>query len=172
MKIYRKKVVPICEEIVDTLIAEGDIEISEGAKASVVRDISGILDEYAKQVNNVSDDARKILEDEGLPAEKFTMVKKKLASQRGIKLEDEAMEGLADKFIRYFMTEELVEEVYADDPSMRKKIFDVFKRYITVDEQLDEEVKARLKNIPQNSPVWNIEYQRVMREVKRKKGLI
>ena len=65
-----------------------------------------------------------------------------------------------------------IDEVFDDDLGLRKKIHDAFKRNIVDEDQLDAEVRARIKNVREGTADWDIEYQKVMREVKRKHGLI
>lgn len=172
MRIYRKKISPIAESIVDTFVRDGDIEIMGSLHNTVVRDVARFIEEYADREQALSDTTREIMERKGLSDNQFNKVRDILAEEKGIPLGDEAMEYLADKIIRYMLTEDSIDEVYSEDPDMRKKIFDVFNRYIDVEEDIDREVRARLKNIPENSPIFRIEYEKVLREVKRKKGLL
>jgi len=171
MKIYRKKITPIAEGIVDTMQRDGDIEILGSLYNVIVRDISGFILTYHNEEVAITDSATAILEKKGLPGLQLQKVKGILAQEKGVKLGDEALEYLADKIIRYFMTEDSIDEVYSEDVTMRKKIFDIFRKHIDVDENIDREVRARIKNIPENSPIFKIEYQKVLREIKRKKGL-
>jgi len=172
MKIYRKKISPIAESIVDTLARDGDIEIMGSLHNTVVRDIARFIEEYVEQEQSLANTAREIIERKGLSESQFGKVRDILAEEKGIPLGDDAMEYLADRIIRYMLTEDSIDEVYSEDTDMRKKIFDVFNRHIDVEEDIDREVRARLKNIPENSPIFKIEYEKVLREVKRKKGLL
>lgn len=172
MKIYRKKIGPIAEEIVNTLVRDEDIEIRGGLFNTVVKDISNFIEDYAKQEQALSDEAKVKMENEGLSVEHLVKVKNILAQQRGVKLGDDALEYLAEKIIKYLFTEDAIEEVYSDDPSMKKKIYDIFRKHTFVEDDLDKEVRARLKNIPETSPIFKIEYEKVLREIKRKRGLI
>lgn len=172
MKIYRKKIGPISEEIVNTFVRDEDMEILGSLHNIVIKDIGNFIEEYVKTEHSLSDSAKAIMEQKGLPAEQLNKIKNILAEEKDIPLGDEALEYLADKIIRYFMTEEAVDEVYSDDATMRKKIFDIFRHHLAVEDDLDREVRARLKNIPENSLIFKIEYEKVLREVKRKRGLI
>ena len=171
MRIYRKKIGPIADEIINTLVRDGDIEILGSLHNTVTRDISGFIDTYVKGEMAITDSAKAFLEQKSLPSTQLSKVKNILAREKDFKLGDEALEYLADKIIRYFMTEEAIDEVYSEDVEMRKKIFDIFRRHLDVDDDIDREVRARLKNIPENSLIFKIEYDKVMREIKRKRGL-
>ena len=172
MKIYRKKIGPISEEILTTLVRDEDIEILGSLHNSITKDIGNFIEEYVRDEHAVSDAAKVILEQKGLPLEQLMKVKNIIAAEKNVPLGEEALEYVADRIIRYFMTEEAIDEVYSDDATIRKKIFDIFRRHLAVEDDLDREVRARLKNIPENSLIFKIEYDKVMREVKRKRGLI
>lgn len=171
MKIYRKKITPISESIVDTMVRDGDIEILGSLHNVVVKDVASFIENYSNEEHGISETTKTILERKGMSEAQFKKVREILADEKGIPLGDDALEYLADKIIRYFMTEDSIDEVYSEDVEMRKKIFDIFRKHIDVEEDLDREVRARIKNIPENSPIFKIEYQKVLREIKRKKGL-
>ena len=172
MKIYRKKIGPISDEIINTLVRDEDIEIRGSLNNVVIRDIGGFIEEYVKAEHAITDAAKDLLDKKGLPLNNLNKLRTLLAEQKGVKLGDEALESLADRIIRYFMNEDAIDEVYSDDAAMRKKIFDIFRRHLDVEDDIDREVRARLKNIPENSLIFKIEYEKVLREVKRKRGLI
>ena len=172
MKIYRKKINSISGAIVDTMVRDEDIEILGSLHNMVVKDVAGFIESYANSEEAISESAKVIVDRKGLPAHQFQKVKSILAQEKGVKLGDEALEFLADKIIRYFLTEDSIDEVYSEDATMRKKIFDIFRQHLDVDDDIDREVRARIKNIPENSPIFKIEYQKVLREVKRKRGLV
>jgi hypothetical protein len=172
MKIYRKKINPISNAIVDTMVRDEDIEILGSLHNMVVKDVASFIEDYANSEDAISESAKTIVDRKGLPASQIPKVKNILAQEKGVKLGDEALEFLADKIIRYFLTEDSIDEVYSEDATMRKKIFDIFRRHLDVDDDIDREVRARIKNIPENSPIFKIEYQKVLREVKRKRGLV
>ena len=171
MKIYKKKIGPIADAIVDTLLRDGDIEIMGSLYNVVVKDISSFIEAYSNQEQDLNDTVKTIIEKKGLSTTQHQRVKEILADEKDIPLGDDALDFIADKIIRYLLTEDSIDEVYSDDPAMRKKIFDIFRKHIDVEEDIDKEVRSRLKNIPETSPIFKIEYQKVLREVKRKRGV-
>ena len=171
MKIFRKKISPIAEEIVNTLSRDEDIEILGSLHGTVVKDISQFLEGYVRAEQSLTEEARVVLDEQALPFNQINKVKALLAKERNFKLGDEAMEVLADKIIRYFFTEDSIDEVFSEDVTMRKKIFDIFRKHLEVEDDIDREVRARIKNIPETSRIFRIEYEKVLREVKRKRGL-
>ena len=54
---------------------------------------------------------------------------------------------------------------------LRKKIKEIVRKHMAVEEELDTEVRARLKNLQEGTDAWDVEYQRVMDQVKNKHGI-
>ena len=63
------------------------------------------------------------------------------------------------------------DEVFAADIELRRKMAPVFKKHMAVDSTLDAEVRAQLRHVREGSRDWEIEYAKVMEQVKRRKGL-
>ena len=64
-----------------------------------------------------------------------------------------------------------IDEVFADDATLRRKLRDIVKKHMTVDDELDKEVRQRIKNLEEGSQTWDIEYNRVLEQMKNKLGL-
>ncbi|HCP46518.1 MAG TPA: DUF507 domain-containing protein, partial [Deltaproteobacteria bacterium] len=54
----------------------------------------------------------------------------------------------------------------------RKTLMRIFRRHLIEEADLDREVRGRLKNIRPGSDKWDIEYRRVLDDIRRKRGLI
>ena len=54
---------------------------------------------------------------------------------------------------------------------MRKKIHITMVKYLGIDEDIDREARGRLKNLREGSAEWDIEYERVVGQLKRARGL-
>jgi hypothetical protein len=64
-----------------------------------------------------------------------------------------------------------VEEVFADDVELRTDITPILKKHLEVDVELDREVRARIRNLEEGTAQYEVEYQRVLDQIKRKKHL-
>ena len=62
-------------------------------------------------------------------------------------------------------------EIFAEDMAMRKKLAPVLKKHMDVESGLDEEVRSKIKNLEEGTANFEIEYSKVMEQIKRKKGL-
>jgi hypothetical protein len=64
-----------------------------------------------------------------------------------------------------------VDEIFSDDDVIRRKIKKILERHMGEDEVIDQEVRARIKNVEEGTKTWELEYARVMEQVKRKHGM-
>jgi len=64
-----------------------------------------------------------------------------------------------------------IEEVFAEDHEMRRKIATVMNKYLGIDEEIDREARGRLKNLREGSAEWDVEYERIVGQLKRARGL-
>jgi uncharacterized protein len=47
----------------------------------------------------------------------------------------------------------------------------VLERHMAAEEELDREVRDKIKNIEEGTKTWEVEYARMMETVKRKRGI-
>ena len=169
MKLYAGKIPAIAEEMVRVLVEASDIEAAEPSEAQL--DVEAVLKEYLRMDRELSDRAKDLVDQKKLPYGQFFKVKKTMAEERGFALGEEATGWIANQILETFMHSPHIDEVFAEDATMRKKIRDVLKKHMAVDEQLDEEVRRRIKNLEEGTATWDIEYAKVMEQMKRKHGL-
>lgn len=169
MRLYTAKVPVIAGEIVRSLVDSGDIEV--GNSQEVELDVSAILKEYIRVDRELTDKAKDLMEQRKLPYGQFGKLKRALAEEKEFGLGEEAMSWICNQLLETFMHSANVEEVFADDATMRKRIKDVLKRHMAVDEELDAEVRNRIKNLEEGTATWELEYNRVMEQIKQKHGI-
>ena len=56
------------------------------------------------------------------------------------------------------MSSRHIDEVFAEDAILRRKIKDICKKHMQVDEAIDQEVRDRIKNLEEGSQAWDVEY--------------
>jgi hypothetical protein len=70
------------------------------------------------------------------------------------------------------MQSDHIEEIFGSDRDLRARINPIIKRYTASrDDEVDKEVRSKIKNLEEGSSAWNIEYERAMERVQRNKGL-
>jgi hypothetical protein len=169
MRLYGTKATNIAHEITSLLVSSGDIE-SEAPK-EVEADVLSVLNQYVADEKEVNDRARELLERTGRGKGEFSRVRAQIADHKGIKVGDETLDYLLDQVVAIFHHSHNVDEIFAEDVELRRKMRPIFKKYMAADEELEAEVRAQLKHVTEGTRTWDIEYARVLEQVKRKRGL-
>ena len=169
MKLYTSKIPTIAEELIRTLGEAGDIEVNDIPEAQL--DVEAILKEYVRLDREFTDQAKDTLEKRQLGFGQFGKVKRALAEEKGFALGEESTSYIANQMLESFMQSRFIDEVYADDVVLRKKTKELLKKHMLVDEELDAEVRQRIKNLEEGSSAWDVEYKRSMDAIKVKHGL-
>lgn len=171
MRLYPGKVSAIAADMVQALAQNGDIEIVADMTQEVILDIESVLREYIRADREITDRARDIISKEGLEFNQVNKIKTKIAGERGFGIGEGAAEYLTRQIIEALFHSRHVDEVFAEDHTLRKTLRDVLNRHLHVDEDLDQEVRKRIKNLQEGTQTWEVEYGKVMQDLKRLKGL-
>jgi hypothetical protein len=169
MRLFSSKVPVIAAEVVKKLVAESDLETE--APAEVEKDVGAVLNEYLRLEREVTSKTKELMEGRKLPPSEFGRVKKSVAEQKGFKIGDESIDYLLDQVVEAFLYSQAVDEVFSSDLDLRRKMAPIFKKHMAVDDELDVEVRARIKHVEEGTPAWEIEYAKALEVVKRNKGM-
>lgn len=172
MRLYPKVIPTIAREVVQTLMQDGDIEVEPMRIADAEMDMAAIMREYLASEERVNQATKEALERRGYDQSKFAQVKREMADVRGFKMGDEGIEYVIGQMMEFLLISRNVEEVYAEDPVLRRKITLVFRKHLDIDDELDKEARSRLKHLSEGTPAWDIEYGKVMDQLRRARGLI
>jgi hypothetical protein len=96
-------------------------------------------------------------------------VKKTIAETRKIVTGEGAMEHVVNLVIQGLFESKNIEEVFAEDHEIRKMVNEAMTKYMGVDEELDREVRGRLKNLREGTAEWEIEYGRLIEQMRHAK---
>ncbi|WP_394841554.1 DUF507 family protein [Pendulispora brunnea] len=169
MRLFSGRVAPIAAEVVRILIAAGDIE-TESPK-EVQADVEAVLRTYLAAERDVNDRTKELLERTGRSMNDFGRVRNQIAETKGIKVGDEMLDYVLDQVVQIFHHSANVEEIFVEDVELRRKMAAVFKKHMALDGEIDAEVRAQLRHVSEGSRTWEVEYARVLEQVKRKKGV-
>jgi hypothetical protein len=169
MRLYPAKVDTIAAEIITALTHAGDIEVSDPNEAQL--DAAAVLKEYIRVDKELTERAKDILEIRGLPYSHLGRTKRQLADQKDFGLAEEGLSWIANQMLEAFMSSRHVEEVFAEDVILRRKIKDICKKHMQVDETIDQEVRDRIKNLEEGTAQWDVEYSKVLEQIKHKHGI-
>jgi hypothetical protein len=169
MRLYSGKIPAVGSEIVKSLVEAGDIEVSDRGEAEM--DVQAVLKEYIRLDREITEKTKDVLQKRNLPYEQFGKVKRALAGEKGFGLGEEGLEWMTTQMIESFMQSQHIAEIFVDDAVLRKRMSDVLKKHMQVDEELDEEVRRRIKNLEEGTSTWEVEYGKVLDQIKRNRGL-
>jgi len=169
MRLYSAKIPKLAQEMVTALTENGDIEA--GSRKEVQLDIEAVLSQYAKGEQDASERAKEIVAQRGLPQTEFARVKKLAADERKIKIGDDAIDYILDQLVEMLMHSTNVDEIFSEDHVLRRKMREPLRKFAAQDDELQAEVRAQLKHVKEGTTMWEVEYRRMMEDLKRRKGL-
>jgi hypothetical protein len=169
MRLYSGKTPAIATEVVRALLSSKDIE-AESPK-EVEADVASVLNQYLSDEREVNERAKDILERTGKSQADFARVRGMVADEKGIKVGDDSLDYLLDQVVEMLMHSNNVDEVFVEDIELRRKMAPIFKKHMAVDAAIDAEVRAQLRHVREGTREYDVEYNRVLEQVKRRKGV-
>jgi hypothetical protein len=169
MRLYSGKIGPIVDDLVRELTAQEDIEVEDVAEVRL--DLEAVLKEYVRRERQMVDEAKDRMEREGLGYSKLGRMRQQLAKEMGFPQQDEVLPYLVDQLINMLFHSSNVVEIYADDVTIRKKMTPILRRHMEVETGLDAEVRSKIKNLQEGTSAFEVEYAKMMDQIKHKRGL-
>ncbi|MCC6749583.1 MAG: DUF507 family protein [Deltaproteobacteria bacterium] len=169
MKLYSAKIPIIAREILEQLTKAGDIEVNSRPEAEL--DVQSVLKEYLRIEREIIEQAKDEVEKKKLGYGELAKIKRRIAERQEFGLGEEGLIWMCNQILETFMQSSFIEEIFATDAVMRKKMADVLRKQMAVDEELDAEVRQRIKNLQEGTANWDVEYAKVMDQIKRKRGI-
>ena len=169
MRIYSGKIPTMAEELLRALTESGDIEIE--SEEEVRLDFEAVFKEYVRRDRRVLDEAKGRMEREGLSYGVLGKIKSQVARDMGFPNRDEQLPYLVEQVMTMLFHSNNVIEVYGEDHVLRKKITTIIKKNTNLEDDLDKEVRSKIKNLSEGTASFEIEYEKVMEQIKRRKGL-
>jgi hypothetical protein len=169
MRLYAGKIPIIAAEIIKVLV-EGD-ELSVLDKSEAELDVQAVLKEYLRLERECTEKAKDLLQKRNLPYEQFGKAKRQVAAEKGFGLGDEGLDWMTTQMIESFMQSPHIEEVFADDATLRKRMVDILRKHMQIDEEIDAEVRRRIKNLEEGTATWEVEYQKALDQIKKNRHL-
>jgi hypothetical protein len=169
MRLYAAKITVIAGDIVRSLTLDKDIEVEDAPE--VEDDLASVMREYLRLDREITERAKDRAERIGGGASEVQRIKRQLAEERNFGLGAEGVSWILDQLVQMLMRSNNVEEVFADDAVLRRKMRAVLERHMGVDDEMDKEVRSRLKHLSEGTQNWDVEYGRVMEQVKRRRNI-
>lgn len=169
MRLYSGKIGPIVDDLIRELTAQEDIEVEEVSEVRL--DLEAVLKEYVRRERQMIDEAKDRMEREGLAYSQLGRMRQRIAKEMGFPQQDEVLPYLVDQLINMLFHSSNVVEIYADDVTIRKKMTPILRRHMEVETGLDAEVRSKIKNLQEGTSAFEVEYAKVMDQIKHKRGL-
>ena len=169
MRLYSARIPKLAQEMVASLVDGGDIEVTSPKEVQL--DVEAVLQQYAKDEQEVSERAKDVMAQRSLPQTELGRIRKLLADERKIKIGDDAIDYVLDQLLEMLMHSGNVEEIFSEDHVLRRKLRDPLRKLDAEDEKLEAEVRAHLRHVQEGTSKWEVEYRRMMEDIKRRKGL-
>jgi uncharacterized protein len=169
MRLYRGKVETIAEETIRTLWEQGSVELENEVEAR--HDVEAVLKEYLRLDREIVDDAKNRMESRGLGYSQLGKVKSQVSKERGAPNQDEVLPYLLDQIMNILFHSANVAEIFAEDADLRKAITPILKKHMEIDSELDRDVRSKIKNLQEGTTDFDVEYARVMEQIKQRRGL-
>ena len=175
MRLFRGKIEIIAEDVISTLKAAGDIDLEDEAEARL--DVEAVLKEYLRLEREVVEEAKNRMEVRGLGYSQLGRVKSQVAKERGTPSQDEVLPYLLEQILNLLFHSNHISEIYADDAELRKKLTPILvvdaieRKHMDVENDLDREVRSKIKNLEEGTSTFEVEYARVMEQIKQKHRL-
>lgn len=169
MRLYRGKVETIAEEIIRSLKEAGDIDLESEAEAKL--DIEAVLKEYLRLDKEIVEEAKNRMEIRGLGYSNLGRIKSQVSKERGGPSPDEILPYLLEQILNILFHSANIAEIYSEDAELRKKVTPILRKHMDVENDLDREVRSKIKNLEEGTSDFEIEYSRVMDQIKQKRRL-
>ncbi len=169
MRLHSAKVPQIASEMVGALTSDGSVETD--APKEVALDVASVLNQYIRDEQEISEQAKNMLAARNLPQTDFNRIRKLVAEERKLKLGEDAIDYILDQLIEMLMHSASVDEIFAEDYVLRKKMRDPLRRQFAEDEEIEQQIRGQLKHVQEGTSVWEVEYRRMAEDIKRRKGL-
>ena len=171
MKIYKGRVPMMANEIADQLIAQKAVEVAKEELDEFRLDIAAVLNSYADTDRRIHEEAQELISRRNLDFSALGRLKREVAQKYNFTLGEDAIDWITDQLIEMLFHTNHVEEVWADNNEIRRISRPILLKHTSVDDELDAEVRKKIKNLSEGSLAWDVKYQQVLEEVKRRKGL-
>jgi len=169
MRLFLGKIPEIAEQIVDTLISTDYIEVEDDLVDEVRMDIEAVLKEYLRMDREIFERAKDILAKKGDNYSQLGKLRNQLAQKLGFGIGDMSIEYIVNQIVEMLFISKHVDEVFGEDHELTAKILPILQKYMEMDEDLDQEVRKRIKNLKEGTVERDIEYQKTRSDIIKSK---
>ncbi len=177
MRIHQRLQERIIDDLFGRLERQGLVEYGDD-RDQCQELLRAVLTDDLKSDEELEEEVGRIIEDNRekfreVPAYQMTsQIRRQVARERGIILDNDARLGdIARKMTEAIWSSDSFSEVFAEDRLLARFIKLVFERHLAIEERLREEAKKRTKNLEFGSTEHEVQFRRVMDELREREGL-
>jgi hypothetical protein len=172
MKLYRSKVPVIAAECIRRLVEDGDIEVVASRIPAAEADLAAIMEDYLRRDGDLREATKEHMHHRGMSYDQTGKVRSAFAEERQHPLGEDVERYLARQFAENLMISPSVDEVFAEDKDIYKKMLGILKGNDIDEAGLREEARGKIKNVREGSVEYEIALNNALREVKKRHGLL
>lgn len=162
MRIYRERIPAIASSIVNALTEQELIDVEAESRPEVELDVESVLKEYRRMDYELTEQARDLVEQRGLDYSHTFKLKSRLAAERKFGLNDDGLDWICEQIVEILLQSRNVDEVYGEDHELRAVVNPILMKELTVEDNLDKEVRRRIKNLQEGTSDFEVEYQKTL----------
>lgn len=160
MRLFPGKIPEIAEQIVEELISTGMIDVQDELNAEVRMDVESVLKEYLRMNRDIMEKAKDALAKKGENYSQLGKLRGQMAQKLGFGMGDMAIEYIVNQIVEILFISRNVDEVFGADNELTAKISPILQKFMGMDDDLDIEVRKRIKNLKEGTIERDIEYQK------------
>ncbi|MDE0881118.1 MAG: DUF507 family protein [Myxococcota bacterium] len=168
LNLYRKVIPKISHDVVRFLRSREYAEIEDTQVIEAELDLSTVMVDYMNKEDRINQEAKAGLARRHLSPDRYIMVKRSIAEVREFPLATDGITFVTDQVLEALFDSGNVEEIYGSDDELKEVVAEVLTKHLDLDEEIDRNVRAALRNVPEGSSAFEAEYQRRARDLKRR----
>ena len=167
MRVNPGRLPELSKDLLRSLIKDGAVELEDDRLQEAEMDIESILREYHRQEREIHEQAKDLIAVRQLDFGHLRRVRSQLARQRDLKIDDEGYDYVIGQLIEMMYHSNNVCEIFVEDSELRRRMFPILKKYIAEEDAIEEQARARLKNLDEGTVTWDVEIARQINEIRR-----
>ena len=171
MKLLSGKVPALAHDLVEALRSAELIEVLDEEISEVEMDVESVLREYIRADKEITDRARDVIATQKRDYSELNKIKAQVARERGFGIGETMPEYLNAQLIEALLHSRHVEEVFGMDNELVVAITPVLRKHLAADEELDAEVRRRIRNFQEGTVAFDVQYRKVQEELRRTKRM-
>jgi len=172
MRLYRTRIPMIANAVIERLCADGDLDVPVEDRPEAEQDLVAIMETFLKRDLDLRDAVKDQMSRRNIPYDNYSKVRGEIAETWAHPTGESVKKYLARQFVENFMISRFVQEVYAEDEPLFRKILEIIRSFDVDEKALREEAMSLVKNEVEGTVDYEIAFAQALKEIKRRHGLL